>query len=85
MIDWYTKAVLTVIAICLVVLVVRDSQIIPEVWAADERVVKVQIVGISNRGYHQWGWESIPVTGGSGDPIEVSVNNGIAPILVRIN
>jgi len=69
MIDWYTKTVLTVIAISLVVLVVRDSQIIPEVWAAGEGVVKVQIVSINNRGYRNWGWKPIPISVDEAIPI----------------
>jgi len=77
MIDWYTKAVLTVIAICLVVLVVRGSQIIPEAWATGEGVVKVQIVGISNRLHHNLGWQSIPVSAADGGAIPIMGYDGL--------
>ena len=59
----YTQFVLTVIAICLTVIVVRDINILPEAFAATDRgenVVKVQIVSVDES--PNLGWESLPVT-----------------------
>ena len=49
-IDLYTKAVLTVIAVALAAIVLRDVPLMVDVHAAEEAedtVVKVEIVGIS--------------------------------------
>lgn len=58
LIDRYTKAVLTVIALCLVWLCTRDLTIIPAVSAQSD-VVKVQIVSIDESPTLRW--EAIPV------------------------
>ena len=50
--DLYTKTVLTVIALCLAVLVIRDIPIIAEVQAED-RVIRVKIVDMA--------WSALPV------------------------
>lgn len=60
--DGYTKAVLSVIAICLVAIVLRDLGVVPTAQAAidrGEQVVKVQIVSIDEAPH--LAWESIPV------------------------
>jgi len=53
--DWYTKTVLTVIALCLIALVFRDTEV-----AHAQGPVKVEIVGITSpvRG---WGSGALPV------------------------
>ncbi len=53
-VDVYTKLVLTVIAICLTPIVLREIGIIPTA-----NVVKVQIVGIDESSGLRW--EAIPV------------------------
>lgn len=59
--DLYTKAVLTVIAACLVVLVARESAQSVQATFLDrgEPVIKVQIVSIDEAPTLRW--ESIPV------------------------
>ena len=60
--DLYTKAVLTVIAACLIILASKELQLIPKAYAATDRsdeVVKVQIVGIRASPFHFW--EALPV------------------------
>ena len=57
-VDLYTKLILTVIALCLTVIVFRDTTIIPEARAASDDVKKVQIVGVSLFGY---GTQALPV------------------------
>jgi hypothetical protein len=61
--DKYTKFILTVIAICLTVIVVRDIDIIPVANAAPvdrgDNVLKVQIVSIDESPNLRW--EAIPV------------------------
>ena len=51
-VDLYTKMVLTVIAVCLAVLVIRDMPLIAEVQAEDP-VVQVKIVDMA--------WSALPV------------------------
>lgn len=61
-VDWYTKSILTVIAVCLAALVIRDIVNIPVVEAATDRgenVVKVQIVSIDES--PSLAWEALPV------------------------
>jgi len=63
-VDWYTKLVLTVISVCLVILVLRNVPVIPEAHAvsvkdSEENVTKVEIVGISHSLYRCW--EPLPV------------------------
>lgn len=62
MIDRYTKVILTVIAICLVWICVRDLDVIPVAFAQTDRgrdVVKVQIVSIDESPSLRW--EALPV------------------------
>ena len=61
-VDAYTKFILTIIAICLTAILLRDVDIIPEAQAATARgdnVVKVQIVSIDESPSLRW--EAIPV------------------------
>lgn len=61
-VDLYTKVILTVIALCLIVIVIRDIEFIPEARAQSssrDEVVRVQLVGIRESGMH--GWEKVPV------------------------
>lgn len=63
-IDLYTKAILTVIAICLVILTLQNSQFIPVAHAQRDRgkdllavagyVHKVQIVGTDQDPHLRW-------------------------------
>lgn len=60
--DLYTKLILTVIAISLALIVIRDIHFVPEAKAAEDRgdqVVKVQIVSIDES--PNLPWELLPV------------------------
>ena len=46
MIDRYTKAVLTVIAVCLCLITVQMTNIIPAAQAADDKIHKIAICNI---------------------------------------
>ena len=56
-IDLYTKIVLTIIALCLVVMVIKDVPFVQTATAED--IVSVQIRGINEAPYCQW--EPLPV------------------------
>ncbi len=45
-VDFYTKAVLTVIACCLLYFVVRDLSVVPDAHAVSQDIVDVNIVEI---------------------------------------
>lgn len=58
--DPYLRVVLTVIAICLVWICIRDVALVPSAEAArDSGVVKVQVVSIHREGWMPW--EALPV------------------------
>ena len=59
----YTKTVLTVIAVCLIALLLREANIVPFVYASD--VVDVRIVGIDESGSLRWEAIPVEVKGGS--------------------
>ena len=56
-IDVYTKIVLTIIAACLVLLVLKAYNVVTPAYAAD--VVDVRIRGIDEAGHLRW--EDLPV------------------------
>tara|TARA_B100000902_G_scaffold366698_1_gene388690 strand:- start:1698 stop:1871 length:174 start_codon:yes stop_codon:yes gene_type:complete len=49
MIDKYTKAVLTVIAVCLCLITVQMINIIPAAQAADDKIHKIAICNMEGR------------------------------------
>ncbi|MBI5821011.1 MAG: hypothetical protein HZA88_18735 [Verrucomicrobia bacterium] len=56
-VDLYTKVILTVIALCLTVIVIRDIEFIPEAraqFSSRDEVVSVQIVGIDKAINRSW-------------------------------
>lgn len=69
-IDLYTKIVLTVIAVCLIALVVRGGNFIGTANARD--TVDVRIVGIDER---EIGYGVLPVKVKSGDRVDVNIAN----------
>ena len=76
-VDIYTKAILTVIAVCLATIVLRDINIVPEAQAqapselSSGRVVSVKIVGIEKS--RRSSWKAIPVEVKNIKAIPVSV------------
>ena len=60
-IDTYTKLVLSVIAVSLAMIALKDVPVVSTAQAAsDEAVLKVQLVGI--KAEHGLGWMNLPVT-----------------------
>ncbi len=61
-VDLYTKIVLSITAVCLLIIVAKDISFISEVYAKTDRgenVIKVQIVSIDESPSLRW--EAIPV------------------------
>ena len=63
--DAYTKMILTVIAVCLTVICLRDIRIVPEAQAqtSDDKIIKVEIARIS-KGLIYKKDRLLPVAGG---------------------
>ncbi len=91
-VDIYTKIILTVIAVCLAVIVLRDINIVSEAQAQAqaqpresafrEDVIKVQIVGIKKT--HQAPWDKLPVEVKNADALDVKAKNLTSiPVTVR--
>ncbi len=60
-IDTYTKLVLSVIAISLAIIALKDVPVVSTAQAApNDAVLKVQLVGINHEG--DLGWMNLPVT-----------------------
>ena len=78
MIDWYVKTVLTVIALCLLALVLRDTETARAQGTMDVRIVDVRSSGIMGE---------IPVTveNDSFDPVSVRIeSNSSRPLRVEV-
>ena len=93
-VDIYTKIILTVIAMCLTAIVLRDIDIVSEAQAQAqaqaqpresafrEDVIKVQIVGIKKT--HQAPWDKLPVEVKNANALDVKVKNLMSiPVTVR--
>ena len=70
-VDYYTKAVLTVIAVCLVILAATNWQGPNDAHADDP--MPVVIVGVKSLGAS---WDDIPVKAIPGRPVPVDVKDG---------
>ncbi|TPN85922.1 hypothetical protein [Aquimarina algicola] len=66
--DKYTKFILTIIAICLVILVFKDANIVPKAHASDSIITKYGLVPINEDG-------SITVKISNTDEIDVNIKN----------
>ena len=78
MIDWYVKTVLTVIALCLLALVLRDTETARAQGIMNVRIVDVRPFGIMGE---------IPVTveNDSFDPVSVRIEgNSSRPLRVEV-
>ncbi len=89
-VDIYTKIILTVIAMCLTVIVLRDIDIVSEAQAqararelaSGEDVINVQLVGIKKT--HRAPWDKLPVEIKNADALDVKVKNLMSiPVTVR--
>jgi len=66
-VDWYTKVILTIIAVCMVVIVIRGTDFIYPAHASPGGVVDVRIVSIDEGSGR---WEALPVK--INDTVEVN-------------
>ena len=88
-IDRYTKFILTIIAICLVWICLREVKIFPVLYAADTDIVDVRVKAIE-RGPGQI-WDSVAIDVFDNLPVEVKnviavpveVKNALLPVDVK--
>ncbi len=87
-VDIYTKIILTVIAVCLTVIVLRDINIVleaqaqPRELASGEDVINVQLVGIKKT--HRAPWDNLPVEVKNRNALDVKVKNLMSiPVTIR--
>jgi hypothetical protein len=93
-VDIYTKIILTVIAVCLTVIVLRDINIVSEAHAqaqaqararelaSGEDVINVQLVGIKKT--HRAPWDNLPVEVKNRNALDVKVKNLMSiPVTIR--
>ncbi len=88
--DMYTKFILTVIAICLVWICVRDIHVIPKVYAAPEdNIVDVRIKAVERIPGKEWDAflvdfdQEIPVKVNNTRAIPVDVKNELIAVDVK--
>lgn len=67
-IDQYTKFLLTVIAACLVIMIIRDAQVIPKAYANTNKINNYGVIPVNEDG-------SITVRLSSSDEIDVNIKN----------
>jgi len=76
-VDRYTKFILTVIALCLVVLCLKGVRLFPALYGAQPEVIDVRITAIERAPGQNWH----PVMVGVFDPLPVEVENaGAIPV-----
>jgi hypothetical protein len=88
-IDSYTKFILTVIALCLVWLCLKEVRLFPRLYASDPEIIDVRIKAIE-RGVG-FNWQPIAVEADRSLPIEVrnvraipvEVKNTLVPVDVK--
>jgi len=89
-IDAYTKFVLTVVAVCLVWICLKDIALFPALYAAEEKdVVDVRIVGFQRTSWDSWDpvlldiSDNLPVDVKGSVVIPVKIENEILPVDVK--
>ena len=89
-IDTYTKFVLTIIAICLAWICLKDIAVFPALYADEEPdVVDVRIVGLQRTSWDSWDpvlldiSENLPVDVKGSVVIPVKIENKILPVDVK--
>jgi hypothetical protein len=89
-IDAYTKFVLTIIAVCLVWICLKDFAVFPALYAAEEQdVVNVKIVGFQRTSWESWDpvmldiSDNLPVDVKGSVILPVKIENEILPVDVK--
>jgi hypothetical protein len=89
-VDFYTKFILTVIAICLVWICIRDMDIIPKAYAAGtDDIVDVRIRAIERSSWEEWDslriefLENMPVEVKGTITIPEEIKNELLPVEVK--
>jgi len=89
-VDVYTKFILTVIAICLVWICIRDMDMIPKGYAADaDDIVDVRIRAIERSSWEEWDslriecLENMPVEIKETITVPVEIKNELLPVDVK--
>jgi len=87
--DGYTKFILTIIALCLIWICLREVKIIPELYAASSDIVDVRIKSIERAPGENWEplgieiFDNLPVEVKNIVAIPVEVKNQIIPVDVK--
>jgi hypothetical protein len=79
-IDFYTKFILTVIALCLIWICLRDVRLFPRLYASNPELVDVRIKAIKRE--VGLGWDPVSVEASANLPTEVRNTTGI-PVEVK--
>lgn len=88
-IDGYTKFILTVIALCLVWICLREVKIIPSLYGASPDIVDVRIKAIERVPDQNWDplaieiFDNLPVEVKNVIAIPVEVKNNLLPVDVK--
>ncbi|MFQ6108503.1 MAG: hypothetical protein ACE5L7_03000 [Candidatus Aminicenantales bacterium] len=87
--DTYTRIILTIIALCLIWICLRDIKISPSLYAADSELVDVRIKAVERGPGERWDpfiigtEESFPVEVKNMTAIPVEVKNELLPVDVK--
>lgn len=88
--DAYTKFVLTIVAVCLVWICLKDISVFPALYAAEEKdVVDVRIVGFQRTSWGSWDpvsldiSDNLPVDVKGSVILPVKIENEILPVDVK--
>ena len=88
-IDGYTKFILTIIALCLIWICLRDIKIFPNLYAASSEIVDVRIKAVERAPGENWEplvieiFDNLPVEVKNIVAIPVEVKNELLPVDVK--
>lgn len=88
-IDGYTKIILTIIALCLIWICLRDIKIFPNLYAASSEIVDVRIKAVERTPGENWEpfvieiFDNLPVEVKNIVAIPVEVKNELLPVDVK--
>ncbi len=87
--DSYTKIILTIIALCLIWICLRDVKIFPNLYAANSEIVDVRIKAVERTPGENWEplvieiFDNLPVDVKNIVAIPVEVKNQLLPVDVK--
>jgi hypothetical protein len=88
-IDSYTKIILTIIALCLMWICLRDIKIFPNLYAANSEIVDVRIKAVERTPGENWEpfvieiFDNLPVEVKNIVAIPIEVKNELLPVDVK--